>query len=107
MNVLPQYHVVFDNGFTTVGVNDVQTKKAMDFFFDICFKSERWNFREKFEDNVTNRHHFDAIWDAKDDTVAVVESVESTTKSNTAPELVNPASLIKSILKTKNAYRKT
>ena len=87
MNVSPQYHVVFDNGFTTVGINDAQTKKAMDAQFNYLFKSDWWNFRDKFEDNVTNRHHFDAIWDAEDDTVAVVESVEPTTKSTTAPEM--------------------
>ena len=44
MNVSPQYHVVFDNGFTTVGINDAQTKKAMDAQFDHLFKYERWNF---------------------------------------------------------------
>ena len=92
INVSTQHHVVFDNGFTTVGVNDKQTKEAMDTQLENLFISKRWNFCDKFEDNVTSRHHFDAIWDANDKTDAVVESVEPQPKSTTATEIIKPAS---------------
>ena len=48
----------------------------MDKQFQKLFTSERWNFSEKFDDNVTRRHHFDSAWSADDDPDRVVESVE-------------------------------
>ena len=81
-HVSPQYHVVFDNGFTTVGRTIAATKEAMDKQFQKLFTSERWNFSDKFEDNVTRRHHFDSAWSADDDPDQVVESVEPHHKSH-------------------------
>ena len=75
MNVSPQYHSVCNNGFTMASINDKQTKHAMEKQFSNLFKSERWNFCDKFKDNIIIRLHFDIIWDANNDTTAVVESV--------------------------------
>ena len=91
-NVSPQYHVVFDNGFTTVGHTIKATKEAMDKGFTKLFTSERWNFSDEFEDNVTHRHHFDSAWDAVDDPDRVVESVEPQKQSRTKPK---PTSILK------------
>ena len=71
-----EYHVVFDNGFTTVGRTLATTKQVMDKAFHKLFTSERWNFSDEFEDNVMRRHHFDAAWSAGDDPNRVVESAE-------------------------------
>ena len=80
-NVSPQYHVVFDNGFTTVGRTLTDTKQAMDKAFHKLFTSERWNFSDQFEDKVTRRHHFDSAWSAGDDPDRVVERAEPHSKS--------------------------
>ena len=72
-NVSPQFHVVFDNGFSTVGTDLVKTKEAMDKQFQKLFTSERWNFSDEYEENVTHRHHFDTAWNASDDPDAVME----------------------------------
>ena len=71
-NISPQYHVVFNNGFATVGDTIEATKEAMDKGFKQLFTSEHWNLGDEFEDNFTCRHHFDSAWAAVDDLDQVV-----------------------------------
>ena len=67
-HVSPQYHVVFDSGFTTVSPSTNDTKKNFDEKFKQLFTSDRWDTAH-FEDYDENPYHFqlDGAWDDEDE----------------------------------------
>ena len=67
LHVSPQYHVVFDNGFTTVSPGKLATTKAkMDTVFAELFQSERWSYSDEYEEEP-GHYHFEATWDPQID----------------------------------------
>jgi len=87
-HVSPQFHVVMDNGFTTVSKgNRAKTKRNMDKAFESLFVSERWQYTDDFED-TSHHYHFDDIWDSDDidsDSETAITDDDATNDGNLEP----------------------
>ena len=63
LHVSPQYHVVFDNGFTTVSPGNLSdTKTKMDKVFADLFNSDRWSYADDYA-TQPGHYHFQEMWD--------------------------------------------
>ena len=85
-HVSPQYHVVFDNGFTTVVKNNrAQTKRNMDKAFEKLFKSDRWKYTDEYAESG-HRYHFDSLWSNDDDYEQTNNDTNDKSEPDNSPE---------------------